>query len=56
MRRIYGLLEAQFAGYYVQASGLPGRTGEEIVEELWRRYFAPTEPGERGPSEPDPKA
>jgi small subunit ribosomal protein S4 len=37
MRRIYGLLEAQFSGYYVQASGLPGRTGEEMIGLIERR-------------------
>src|ERR1043165_6125135 len=29
MRRIYGLLEMQFAGYYVQATHLKGRTGRD---------------------------
>jgi small subunit ribosomal protein S4 len=37
MRRIYGLLEKQFAGYYVQASGLKGRTGEEMLGLIERR-------------------
>jgi small subunit ribosomal protein S4 len=37
MRRIYGLLEAQFSGYYVQASHLPGRTGEEMLGLIERR-------------------
>src|SRR6185436_7977734 len=37
MRRIYGLLEAQFSRYYVQASGLPGRTGEEMIGLIERR-------------------
>jgi small subunit ribosomal protein S4 len=37
MRRIYGLLERQFAGYYVQATGLPGRTGEEMLGLIERR-------------------
>jgi len=37
MRRIYGLLEAQFAGYYGQASGLRGRTGEEMLGLIERR-------------------
>ncbi len=36
-RRIYGLLEKQFAGYYVQASGMKGRTGEEMLGVLERR-------------------
>jgi len=37
MRRIYGLLEAQFSGYYLQASHLPGRTGEEMLGLIERR-------------------
>jgi small subunit ribosomal protein S4 len=37
MRRIYGLLERQFAGYYVAATGLPGRTGEEMLGLIERR-------------------
>ena len=37
MRRIYGLLEQQFARYYVSASGLPGRTGEEMLGLIERR-------------------
>jgi len=37
MRRIYGLLEAQFSGYYQQASHLPGRTGEEMLGLIERR-------------------
>jgi small subunit ribosomal protein S4 len=37
MRRIYGLLEAQFSGYYAQASSLPGRTGEEMIGLIERR-------------------
>jgi MoxR-like ATPase len=32
-----------------------GRTGEDVVEELWRRYFSPADADERA-SEPDPKA
>jgi small subunit ribosomal protein S4 len=36
-RRIYGLLEKQFAGYYVQASRMKGRTGEEMLGVLERR-------------------
>ncbi len=32
------------------------RTGEEIVEELWRSYFSPDPTGERPEREPDPKA
>lgn len=37
MRRIYGLLENQFSRYYVAASGLPGRTGEEMLGLIERR-------------------
>jgi small subunit ribosomal protein S4 len=37
MRRIYGLLEMQFASYYKQASGLKGRTGEEMMGLIERR-------------------
>jgi small subunit ribosomal protein S4 len=37
MRRIYGLLERQFRSYYGQASGLKGRTGEEMLGLLERR-------------------
>jgi len=37
MRRIYGLLEMQFAGYYVQATHLKGRTGEEMLGLIERR-------------------
>lgn len=37
MRRIYGLLERQFRGYYGQASGMKGRTGEEMLGVLERR-------------------
>jgi small subunit ribosomal protein S4 len=37
MRRIYGLLEQQFAGYYTQASHLPGRSGEEMLGLIERR-------------------
>ena len=36
-RRIYGLLEKQFSGYYVQASRMKGRTGEEMLGVLERR-------------------
>ncbi len=31
MRRIYGLLEHQFRLYYTEATGLKGRTGEEML-------------------------
>lgn len=37
MRRVYGLLEQQFAGYYKSASALPGRTGEEMLGLIERR-------------------
>lgn len=36
-RRIYGLLEQQFRSYYAEASGLKGRTGEEMLGLLERR-------------------
>lgn len=31
-RRIYGLLEKQFRGYYAEAAGRKGRTGEEMLK------------------------
>ncbi len=37
MRRIYGLLERQFSRYYAQASGMKGRTGEEMLGLIERR-------------------
>ena len=37
VRRIYGLLESQFRGYYFDASGMRGRTGEEMLGVLERR-------------------
>ncbi|MFO0568322.1 MAG: 30S ribosomal protein S4 [Polyangiaceae bacterium] len=37
MRRIYGLLERQFSRYYVQASSMKGRTGEEMLGLIERR-------------------
>ncbi len=37
MRRIYGLLEKQFAAYYVGASHLRGPTGEEMIGLIERR-------------------
>ncbi len=37
MRRIYGILEMQFQKYYFDASGLKGRTGEEMLGLLERR-------------------
>jgi small subunit ribosomal protein S4 len=30
-RRIYGLLEKQFRGYYTKASSMKGRTGEQML-------------------------
>ncbi len=36
-RRIYGILEMQFQKYYFEASGLKGRTGEEMLGLLERR-------------------
>jgi small subunit ribosomal protein S4 len=36
-RRIYGLLEHQFRLYYQEATGLKGRTGEEMLGLLERR-------------------
>jgi small subunit ribosomal protein S4 len=37
MRRIYGLLESQFARAYGEATRLPGRTGEEMLGLIERR-------------------
>jgi small subunit ribosomal protein S4 len=37
MRRIYGLLESQFARAYGEATSLPGRTGEEMLGLIERR-------------------
>jgi small subunit ribosomal protein S4 len=37
MRRIYGLLEAQFRRYYAEASSMRGRTGEEMLGVIERR-------------------
>jgi len=37
VRRIYGLLERQFRSYYFDASGMRGRTGEEMLGVLERR-------------------
>lgn len=37
MRRIYGLMEKQFAAYYVSASHLRGPTGEEMLGLIERR-------------------
>jgi small subunit ribosomal protein S4 len=37
MRRIYGLLEKQFAAYYGHASALRGPTGEEMIGLIERR-------------------
>ncbi len=37
VRRIYGVLEKQFRGYYRNASQTKGRTGEEMLSRLERR-------------------
>ncbi len=37
VRRIYGVLESQFRGYYADASAMRGRTGEEMLGVLERR-------------------
>jgi small subunit ribosomal protein S4 len=37
VRRVYGVLEAQFQGYYQAASRRKGRTGEEMLSMLERR-------------------
>lgn len=37
VRRIYGVLERQFAGYFVEANRRKGRTGEEMLGLLERR-------------------
>lgn len=37
VRRIYGMLERQFHGYFVSASRKTGRTGEEMLNLLERR-------------------
>lgn len=37
VRRIYGMLERQFHGYFVTASRKAGRTGEEMLNMLERR-------------------
>jgi small subunit ribosomal protein S4 len=34
LRRMYGVLERQFRGYYHQASGRPGATGETLLQLL----------------------
>jgi small subunit ribosomal protein S4 len=36
-RRIYGVLERQFAGYFDEAVGKPGKTGEELLKILESR-------------------
>jgi small subunit ribosomal protein S4 len=36
-RRIYGVLEKQFHGYYVEAAGKSGRTGETLLQILESR-------------------
>lgn len=37
VRRVYGVLEKQFRGYYHVATGRKGRTGEEMLAMLERR-------------------
>ena len=37
LRRMYGILERQFHGYYVQAASRPGATGESLLKLLERR-------------------
>ncbi len=37
LRRMYGVLERQFHGYYVQAAGRPGATGETLLQILESR-------------------
>jgi small subunit ribosomal protein S4 len=49
-RRIYGVLEKQFQGYYLEAAGKSGRTGETLLQILesrldnvvYRAGFAPS--------------
>ena len=36
-RRIYGVLEKQFRGYYAEAAGKSGRTGETLLQILESR-------------------
>jgi small subunit ribosomal protein S4 len=55
VKRIYGLLERQFRGYYQQAAGRPGATGETLLQILearldnvvYRMGFAVTRPAAR---------
>jgi small subunit ribosomal protein S4 len=37
LRRMYGVLERQFRGYYAQAAGRPGATGETLLQILESR-------------------
>jgi small subunit ribosomal protein S4 len=37
LRRMYGILERQFHGYYEQAAGRPGATGETLLQILESR-------------------
>ena len=37
LRRMYGVLERQFSGYYEQAAGRPGATGENLLRFLESR-------------------
>jgi small subunit ribosomal protein S4 len=54
-RRIYGVLEKQFRGYYTEATGKSGRTGETLLQILesrldnvvYRAGFAPSRDGAR---------
>ena len=46
VRRIYGVLESQFRGYYHNASRRKGRTGSEMLGLLERRHVD----GEAGPA------
>src|ERR1700681_175826 len=34
LRRMYGVLERQFRGYYTRAAGRPGATGENLLKML----------------------
>ena len=36
-RRVYGVLEKQFRGYYEEANRRPGKTGENLLQILERR-------------------
>jgi small subunit ribosomal protein S4 len=55
LRRIYGILEKQFRGYFHEAARLPGATGENLLRLLetrldnlvYRMGFAPSRPSAR---------